>query len=135
MPSCSSMRWPLPGSRHDVSSEVTSGSRAALDPPGMNKLLEFAEKGDTVLPVTAILATTAATAFSECQSLQPPQALTLAVLLFAVLGRALPPVFSLCCIASLFGEPDHLSHGRNKSAIGGSLRPGTRRLEVFCFRG
>jgi DNA invertase Pin-like site-specific DNA recombinase len=35
--------------KRDVFSDVTSGSRAAVDRPGMKKLLEYAEKGDTVV--------------------------------------------------------------------------------------
>lgn len=35
--------------KRDVFSDVTSGSRAAVDRPGMKKLLEYAETGDTVV--------------------------------------------------------------------------------------
>ena len=33
----------------DVFSDVTSGSRAAVQRPGMKRLLEYAEPGDTVV--------------------------------------------------------------------------------------
>ncbi|MET4540039.1 DNA invertase Pin-like site-specific DNA recombinase [Arthrobacter bambusae] len=35
--------------RRDIFSDVTSGSRAAVERPGMKKLLEYAEAGDTVV--------------------------------------------------------------------------------------
>lgn len=35
--------------RRDVFADVTSGSRAAIDRPGMKKLLDYAEVGDTVV--------------------------------------------------------------------------------------
>ncbi|MCP1415501.1 recombinase family protein [Paenarthrobacter sp. A20] len=35
--------------RRDIFSDVTSGSRAAVERPGMRKLLEYAEAGDTVV--------------------------------------------------------------------------------------
>ena len=35
--------------RRDIFSDVTSGSRAAITRPGMKKLLEYAEAGDTVV--------------------------------------------------------------------------------------
>ncbi|MET3721304.1 MULTISPECIES: recombinase family protein [unclassified Arthrobacter] len=35
--------------KRDVFADVTSGSRTAVERPGMKKLLEYAEKGDTVV--------------------------------------------------------------------------------------
>ncbi|MFD2338710.1 recombinase family protein (plasmid) [Clavibacter tessellarius] len=35
--------------KRDVFADVTSGSRAAIDRPGMKKLLEYAEDGDTIV--------------------------------------------------------------------------------------
>jgi DNA invertase Pin-like site-specific DNA recombinase len=35
--------------RRDVFSDVISGSRTAIERPGMKKLLEYAEAGDTVV--------------------------------------------------------------------------------------
>jgi DNA invertase Pin-like site-specific DNA recombinase len=35
--------------RRDVFADVTSGTRAAIERPGMKKLLEYAEEGDTVV--------------------------------------------------------------------------------------
>ncbi|PVW02967.1 invertase [Microbacterium sp. Gd 4-13] len=35
--------------RRDVFADVTSGSKAAVDRPGMRKLLDYAESGDTVV--------------------------------------------------------------------------------------
>jgi DNA invertase Pin-like site-specific DNA recombinase len=35
--------------KRDVFADVTSGSRAAIERPGMKKLLEYAEDGDTVV--------------------------------------------------------------------------------------
>jgi DNA invertase Pin-like site-specific DNA recombinase len=35
--------------KRDVFSDVTSGSRTAAERPGMKKLLEYAEQGDTIV--------------------------------------------------------------------------------------
>ena len=35
--------------KRDVFADVTSGSKAAIERPGMKKLLEYAEEGDTVV--------------------------------------------------------------------------------------